>query len=107
MDQLGQNLNRYYIKPDKLQQPSIFALRKLIDLYATQELLAMYLDLHAHASKKGCFIYGNVVDTFEDQVQNQLLCRLIALNTPHFDYEGCLFSKDHMTRYFFSIAILE
>ena len=27
-----------------------------------------------------------------------LYCRLIALNTPHFDYEGCLFSREHMTR---------
>lgn len=98
MDQMGQNLNRYYTDPDKLKQPSIFALRKLLDSYAADETLAMYLDLHAHASKKGCFIYGNVVDTFEDQVQNQLFCRLIAMNTPHFDYDGCLFSRDHMTR---------
>jgi hypothetical protein len=58
----------------------------------------MYLDCHAHASKRGCFIYGNVMDALEDQVQNQLLCRLIAMNTPHFDYEGCLFSKEHMSR---------
>jgi hypothetical protein len=44
--------------------------------------LAVYLDFHAHASKRGCFIYGNVLDTFEDQVQNQLYCKLIAMNTP-------------------------
>ena len=31
-------------------------------------------------------------------MQNQLYCRLIALNTPHFDYDGCLFSRDHMSR---------
>jgi hypothetical protein len=98
MDQLGQNLNRYYTDPDPHKQPSIFALKSIIDYYAGEGKLAMYLDLHAHASKRGCFIYGNVVDSFNDQVQNQLFCRLIALNTPHFDYEGCLFSKDHMTR---------
>lgn len=98
MDQLGQNLNRFYTDPDPQKQPSIFALKSIIDYYAAEGKLAMYLDLHAHASKRGCFIYGNVVDSFNDQVQNQLFCRLIALNTPHFDYEGCLFSKDHMTR---------
>ena len=59
--------------------------------------MAMYLDLHAHASKRGCFIYGNVLDC-EQQVQNQLYCKLIAMNTAHFDYEGCLFSRDHMQR---------
>merc|ERR1711871_884336 len=50
------------------------------------------------ASKRGCFIYGNVMDTVNEQVQNQLYCSLIALNTPHFDYPSCLFSREHMTR---------
>lgn len=38
------------------------------------------------------------MDKLEDQVQNMLFCRLIAMNTAHFDYEGCLFSREHMTR---------
>lgn len=49
--------------------------------------LALYLDFHAHASKRGCFMYGNVMNGVDDQVQNQMFCRLIALNTPHFDYD--------------------
>jgi len=56
------------------------------------------VDCHAHASKRGCFIYGNVMDSLTDQVQNQLYCQLIAMNTPNFEYEGCLFSKEHMSR---------
>ena len=79
-------------------QPSIFAAKSLTDYYAAQGKLAVYLDFHAHASKRGCFIYGNVLDSAEDQIQNQLYCKLIAMNSAHFDYEGCLFSKDHMTR---------
>jgi len=98
MDQHGQNLNRYYLDPDTILQPSIFAAKNLIDYYAQNGKLALYLDLHAHAGKRGCFMYGNVMDSLEDQVQNQLFCRLIALNTPHFDYSGCLFSREHMTR---------
>eukprot|EP01038_Epipyxis_sp_PR26KG_P006054 gene6054-8335_t len=98
MDQLGQNLNRYYISPDIKQQPTIFAAKSLMDHYASTNKLVLYLDMHAHASKRGCFIYGNVLDSIEDQIQNQLYCRLIAMNTPHFDYEGCLFSKEHMSR---------
>jgi hypothetical protein len=98
MDQFGENLNRYYSNPQPGHHPSIFAAKTLIDFYAGQGKLSMYLDCHAHASKRGCFIYGNVMDSIEDQVQNQLLCRLIALNTPYFDYEGCLFSREHMTR---------
>ena len=98
MDQFGQNLNRYYLDPDPVLQGPIFAAKKLIDHYAETNKLAMYIDLHAHASKRGCFIYGNVMDSLEDQVQNMLFCRLVAMNTPHFDYEGCLFSREHMTR---------
>lgn len=98
MDQLGQNLNRYYTDTDPLLQPAIFAAKSLTDHFAAVGKLSVYLDFHAHASKRGCFIYGNVLDTAEDQIQNQLYCKLIALNSAHFDYEGCLFSKDHMTR---------
>lgn len=98
MDQLGQNLNRYYLDPDPSLQPAIYAAKALTDYFSQIGKLSVYLDFHAHASKRGCFIYGNVLDSAEDQIQNQLYCKLIALNSAHFDYEGCLFSKDHMTR---------
>lgn len=98
MDQLGNNLNRYYMQNDSLLQPSIFAAKSLIDYYAEEGKLAVYLDFHAHASKRGCFIYGNVLNNLDDQIQNQLYCKLISLNSAHFDYDACLFSKDHMSR---------
>ncbi len=98
MDQHGHNLNRYYTSPDSILQPTIYAAKSLLDYYAKMNTLVMYLDMHAHASKRGCFIYGNVLDQVEDQIQNQLFCKLISMNTAHFDYEGCLFSKEHMVR---------
>lgn len=98
MDQYGQNLNRYYTDPHLDLQPSIYAAKAIVDQHAATGKLCIYLDYHAHASKRGCFIYGNVLDSAEDQIQNQLFCRLVAMNTAHFDYEACLFSKDHMTR---------
>lgn len=98
MDEFGKNLNRYYLEPSKVFQPAIFATKELMNMYVRTSTISLYLDLHAHASKRGCFIYGNVMDSIDDQVQNQLYCKLIAMNTPHFDYEGCLFSRDHMSR---------
>lgn len=98
MDQFGENLNRYYNDPNQLKQPSIFAAKTLIEYYAKNKKLCMYLDMHAHTSKRGCFMYGNVLETVNDQVQNQLFCKLISLNSPHFEYEACLFDKEHMQR---------
>ena len=35
--------------------------------------VAFYVDLHGHASKRGCFIYGNHIENEEDQVCDILL----------------------------------
>ncbi|CAN0417842.1 unnamed protein product [Ectocarpus sp. 8 AP-2014] len=60
--------------------------------------LTLYLDLHAHASARGCFIYGNHLPSLEDQAENQLLPLLMTLNTPHFDFGSCNFTLKHMCR---------
>lgn len=86
------------MSPSAIEHPAIFAVQQVLGIYARSNRLAFYLDLHAHSSKKGCFMYGNVLDSINHQTQNQLYCRLIALNTPYFDYQSCLFSKKHMFR---------
>ncbi|NWX39740.1 CBPC5 protein, partial [Steatornis caripensis] len=58
--------------------------------------LAYYIDLHGHASKRGCFVYGNSFSDENDQVENMLFPKLISLNSPHFDFTGCDFSKKSM-----------
>lgn len=56
----------------------------------------MYVDLHAHATKRGCFFYGNFLNNEQDQVENMLYPRLVAINSPHLDFEHCLFSEKNM-----------
>ena len=52
----------------------------------------IYIDLHAHAVKQGCFMFGNgPLKNPEDQLANQLLPRLISLNCLNFDYVECSF----------------
>lgn len=58
--------------------------------------VAFYIDLHGHASKRGCFIYGNYFENEEMQVGSMLFARLISLNSAHFDYGGCNFTEKNM-----------
>ncbi|XP_053239879.1 cytosolic carboxypeptidase-like protein 5 isoform X8 [Podarcis raffonei] len=61
-----------------------------------QSGLAYYVDLHGHASKRGCFMYGNNILEEAHQVENMLFPKLIAMNSAHFDFSGCNFSEKNM-----------
>ncbi|CAK8679641.1 unnamed protein product [Clavelina lepadiformis] len=58
--------------------------------------VAFYVDLHGHASKRGCFIYGNHMDDEQDQVDNLLFPKLASINSAHFDFNGCNFTERNM-----------
>ena len=54
--------------------------------------LFLYLDLHAHASKKGVFMYGNHLSNTMEAVETMLLPKLMSMNSQHFDFNACNFS---------------
>lgn len=62
MDTLNQNLNRYYKNPDVKKQPAIFGIKELVKYLNSENRISFYCDLHAHAAKKGCFLYGNALE---------------------------------------------
>jgi hypothetical protein len=94
LDTLAQNLNRFYQNPCPQKQPTIFGVKGAILQQVTLKKLFVYVDLHAHACKMGCFMFGNSLKG-EDQLQNMLLPKLVALNSLNFDFLECQFS-DHM-----------
>eukprot|EP00903_Cladosiphon_okamuranus_P005485 g5469.t1 len=101
-DLYGNNLNRHYLTPDAEEHSSVYAAKAVVMHHAARPAgrgrLTVYLDLHAHASARGCFIYGNHLPSLEDQAENQLLPLLMTLNTPHFDFSSCNFTLKHMSR---------
>ena len=53
------------------------------------------MDCHGHANKRGCFLYGNAGRP--EHGWNPVFARLMAMNSPHFDLDGCNFSSANMT----------
>ena len=95
-DTLGQNLNRHYESPDPAAQPSCAAVKALLVAAAKEERLAFYLDLHAHANKRGVFAFGNSDLAGGGDAETRAYAQLCALNSPHFDLNHCNFSRKNM-----------
>jgi hypothetical protein len=53
--------------------------------------------LHAHAGKRGCFIYGNHFEDEKEKAMSLLYPKLIAMNTLNFDFEECNFTERLMS----------
>ena len=58
--------------------------------------VAFYVDLHGHATKRGCFIYANHMESFDDQIETLLFPKLMSINSQNFDFEACNFSLKNM-----------
>lgn len=95
VDQNGINLNRCYAFPSMHDHPSIYTTKVYIEKIISPNL-CFYLDLHAHGSKKSCFVYGNFID-MPRQAENELFSKLLEINSPYFDYMDCDFSEKSMT----------
>ena len=98
-DTNGLNLNRCYQDPNVENHPSIYAAKAIV-MYHHHERseLFMYLDLHAHATKRGIFIFGNHFESsLAKQTQSQLYAKCVGLNSAAFEYDQCNFSERNMS----------
>ena len=97
-DSLGQNLNRFYEHPVPAIQPSIAAVRSLVAQWHSESPVRLfaYLDLHAHAMKRGLFIFGNEIENHALHLRNVGFAGLVALNSPYLSLSACNFSEKNM-----------
>jgi len=121
-DARGQNLNRFYRNPNQGTEPQCYAYRQLVwychnnyrlphapeaakmpagdaeevfeDIHSG---VAFLIDLHAHAAKRGAFLFGNRLKSSELQSELHLYARLASANSAHLDFDGCCFSQKNMT----------
>jgi len=61
-----------------------------------KEWILMHVDLHAHANKRGAFVFSNHIDDETKYLDSILLPRCAALNSINFDFLECNFSKEGM-----------
>ena len=90
-DTRGVNLNRMYVAGivNRDLHPSVAAYMSLVRKLQADGDLALVVDMHAHAGRRGCFFYGTRLDNEADRVESALFAKLVAKNTPWFDYDGC------------------
>lgn len=93
VDANGVDLNRMYRTPSRKRHPAPYAVMAL--LKSLGDRVALFIDMHAHANKRGTFFYGNSMDGAE-QVENLLYAKLVSLNTPYLDFRSCNFSEANM-----------
>ncbi|KAF4655215.1 Cytosolic carboxypeptidase-like protein 5 [Perkinsus olseni] len=93
----GINLNRFYSNagPD---HEAVTAIVELAQGYAQRDLLHLYVDLHAHANKTGCFLFGNALNSPLHHAWNTAFARVMAINSPYFDLNKCNFSAKNMSK---------
>ncbi|CAD7971931.1 unnamed protein product [Amoebophrya sp. A120] len=99
MNSRGQNLNRFYSKSSASEHEGVHhAMRFLTE--TLRKNLFFYLDFHAHATRRGIFLFGNNVtgkslqlgqDLVVEQAWNVTYSQMAALNSPYFETEGCNF----------------
>ena len=94
-DGFGKNLNRYYCDPEPRQQPSVFAICKLINYFQNDKRIFFFCDFHAHGSFKDNFFYGNSLG-FLMQVETRAFAKIMEINNPSFCYSACDFSQKQM-----------
>lgn len=85
-DTNGMNLNRFWTNPCPEKHPAIKAVKDAIIDEHHRGRLMMYVDFHAHMSKRGCFVFGNSVEDIDMQVEAKLIPKLMALNSVNFDF---------------------
>ena len=97
-DVLGFNLNRYYLEPDPIKHPQCLALTNLMDHLTNRRSVndVFFMDMHAHAAKRGMFLFGNNLPLHATQITNVFYAKLAEQNSLFFDFEASNFTQKNM-----------
>lgn len=92
-DTNGINLNRVYNDPIRNLHPTIFGVVEYTKYLSLENKVFCYIDLHGHATKRGCFVYGNYFNSFSKQIESCIFPKLMSLNCVNFTFDGSSFTE--------------
>ncbi|KAF4673872.1 hypothetical protein FOL47_010021, partial [Perkinsus chesapeaki] len=75
------------LNPGQSTKQWVGAVVSLAKGYAEKGLLKLYADMHGHANKTGCFLFGNALKTPFHSAWNRAFARLMNINSPYFDLD--------------------
>jgi len=85
---LGYDLNRRWLQPNRLLQPTVHYTKKLVKNVGE---IALYCDFHGHSVKKNAFIYGCVDADFRKNTLIRLFPLFLQRVNKLFSYPDCKF----------------
>lgn len=88
----GHNLNRFYSNPGSEHE----AIGPLKELSKSLPSLAMYMDFHGHANKRGAFCYGNSLSEARLNECHEFMKHIASYST-FFDASICNFNPSNVT----------
>ncbi|KAK9890167.1 hypothetical protein WA026_008972 [Henosepilachna vigintioctopunctata] len=95
-DILGVDLNRSWHVATPFSHPNIYAILQMLKSLdnSEQEQLDFVIDIHAHSSLKGCFIYGNTYEDVYRYERHILFPKLLAASALDYGKDQTMFNSD-------------
>lgn len=93
---LGTDLNRCWHETSPLAHPTLHATKKLVDrlMMKKDDEVDMYLDLHAHTSLLGTFVYGSTFDDVYRFQRHTLFPKHLGNWTDDFSIQNTIYNRD-------------
>ncbi|CAB3361445.1 Hypothetical predicted protein [Cloeon dipterum] len=93
---MGFDLNRSWNKCSPFAQPALHALLKMLQDFDKDESIDLdfVMDMHAHSSLLGAFIYGNTYDDVYRHERHVVFQKLLAQNAEDFSLANTMYNRD-------------
>ncbi|XP_058978180.1 cytosolic carboxypeptidase 6 isoform X1 [Musca domestica] len=93
---IGQDMNRVWQVATEFSHPEIYAIKNMLREIDNSDSyqIDFVVDLHAHTSLHGCFIYGNTYEDVYRYERHLVFPRLFAGNAPDYAANNMIFNAD-------------